>query len=424
MITAAVSDPAPVAGGILDTLLPALPASIVWVLALAFTGHTIWCFRQERTRQRAIDHFASPVAGATFALLALVAGTVSQFYPEKITAAVPLTYADRSPISAALAFWITVFLMAVLGVAHYAAAGRQRVHEVATLQDESRELRRHTTKLVETLRTLPPESFLRDYPALCADMLAGYTRGVRSLDPDELRGAIRGALRSTALMAHAFSRRGSASQYRATVMRYRDATAVGGVASWSPDQRVLYPSGFEPSVLRGALDFVPTLSTRATSERAEELEGALPVRIAIPEPPRDQRVGTAPDGRLRVVPGAAVAYLLGRPFMVADTRSIRPAEGEYDLPEAVMAALDGYFREGAGAAVRSFVSLPLHAEPGGMAGERLGVLTIELEDTHVFDGDDGRVEQFALAIAPVYFVIGWLLTLLAEAEPQGSCAAP
>jgi hypothetical protein len=44
------------------------------------------------------------------------------------------------------------------------------------------------------------------------------------------------------------------------------------------------------------------------------------------------------------------------------------------------------------------------------------VLNVEFEDVHIFDNKAETVEQFALAIAPVHFVIVWLLTLLEDVE--------
>lgn len=405
------------AGG--SGLLPWLPAGVAWLMTIAIIAYMLWQFRAEKSRQRTIDRFASPLVGALFALLALMAGTISQFYPGEITSAIPLAWAEKSPVSAALGFWISVVLMAALGIAYYAATGRQRVQEMAILQNESRDLRTHTEKLIATLRTLPPEGFMRDYPELCAAMLASFALALQEGDekakPDRYREAIRVALRTAALMAHKFSRRGDAAMYRANVMRMRDADSLGPVSSWSAEDRVLYPDGFEPAVIEGALVFEPTLATRASSEAAEALGGA-PLRIAIPDPHRDSREGAAAEGKLRVVPGSAVAFLLGRPFIVDDTLDMRSHTAELcDLPEAVLNASDAYFRAGGpGHPVRSFVALPLFAEPGRMKGERRGVLNVEFEEPNIFNNDPVTVENFALAIAPVHFVIVLLLLLLDE----------
>jgi hypothetical protein len=199
-------------------------------------------------------------------------------------------------------------------------------------------------------------------------MLAAYTRAVATPSPELIREGIRIALQTAALMAHRFGRRGAIGRYRANLMRFRHVSTLGPVSSWEAADRELYPAGFEPAVIRGALVFDPELATRASSERAEPLDGAQPLRIAIPDPPRDLRAGSAKEGRLRVLPGSAVAFLLGKPFIAHNTLDIRPAQEEYDLPEAVISAAETYFRAGDGRDVRSFVSLPLFIEPGRMEG--------------------------------------------------------
>lgn len=44
------------------------------------------------------------------------------------------------------------------------------------------------------------------------------------------------------------------------------------------------------------------------------------------------------------------------------------------------------------------------------------MLNVEFEDTNIFNTDESTVRQFALAIAPVHFVIVLLLVLLDETE--------
>ena len=56
-----------------------------------------------------------------------------------------------------------------------------------------------------------------------------------------------------------------------------------------------------------------------------------------------------------------VVYLTGKPYFAPDTRAMR--SDAYAIDEAVMASCVEYFQKGAGKAVRSFVSLPLFANP-------------------------------------------------------------
>jgi hypothetical protein len=200
-------------------------------------------------------------------------------------------------------------------------------------------------------------------------------------------------------------------------MRFQGAAVLGPLEQWSNEERSLYPSGFEPPVIAGALVYEPMLATRASSEEAQPLDGVGPLRIVIPEPPRDMREDAAAEGRLRVLPGSAVAFLLGKPFIAHNTLEIRPSRETFDIPEAVIKAAEAYFRSGDGRQVRSFVSLPLFMEPGRMEGQTIGVLNVEFEETGIFDNKEQTVANFALAIAPVHFVIVWLLTLLDELGP-------
>jgi hypothetical protein len=399
-------------------LLPAgvrsmLVSTLVWAALAGTLAYLAWRYRSgsEDLRRRIVDRCASPLAGALFALLAVVAGTVSQFYPAKITAAVPLLYAERLPIPAALGFWVSVVLMFAVGLAYYGASGTQRAREVATLQQ-------HTSELVDTLRTLPPEGFLRSYPSLCADMLAEYTRTVRAPSPEALRQAIRSALRTAASMAHYFNREGTTEDYGAAALRFLPADSLRPVSEWSVPERAFYPLGFAPEMLAGALIFDPALATRASSEGADPLAGD-PLRIIIPEPARDHHNGRSPEGPLRVLPGSAVAYLLRRPYLVRDTLDLYPSPGEFTLPEAVIRAADAHYRRGPGSRMRSFVSIPLFAEPAAMQGPVIGTLDVECRRPGIFAGTDS-VEQFAYMVAPVCFAVAFLLTLLHASDADSA----
>lgn len=156
------------------------------------------------------------------------------------------------------------------------------------------------------------------------------------------------------------------------------------------------------------------------ADKDEPVPGLLPIRIVIPDPPRDSPVGSHAEGRLRLVPGGALAYYLARPYNAKDTWKIREsAEAEaLGLSEAVLAETERYFRHGSGKAVRSFVSLPLYESPGEMNGARVGVLNVESSEPAIFGGDDEKVRQFALAIAPVHFVIVSLLANLGESPEE------
>jgi hypothetical protein len=382
---------------------------LVWVLVGIAIAYWLLQFRRTSRRARTIQRFASPVSGSLFALLALIAGAISQFYPDPIKRALPLRLLGDSPPYAALGFGVSVVLMLFLGIAYYAATGHQREEEV-------RQLQTHTSELLSALRTLPPEGFMRDFPRLCASMLASYSEAlVKESSPEELRQAIRIALRTAAIMAQRFDPARTDARYSVNVMRFRSADELGPMHEWSAESRTLYPPGFEYPRIRGALVLDTELATYADSEKAEAIPGLKAIHIAIPEPPLDSvRPGEA-LGRLRLLPGAAETYLLGNPYFAPDTLAMRTERASYAIDEAVIASADSYFRNGAGKAVRSFVSLPLYADPGVMSGERIGTLNVESSMPKIFRGDPDTVTQFALALAPVHYVVRMLSVKLDEA---------
>jgi hypothetical protein len=378
-------------------------AAVSWaVLGLAVILTLVLYQRSRAKREWILEKSGSAAMGVAFAVVVLVAGTVSQFYPEEIKAVFPLTLASRSPFSASLTFWLSIGVMVVLGGAYYHAQTHQRRQDL-----------KHTADLVNTLRKMPPENFMRDFPKSCSAMMAQYTAAI--LDPTDakIRHAIRVALFTAAEMAKTFDRGAPGEVYGANVLRFQ--RELPAPEDWSEDARLLYPEGFLPPQIVGALVLDPSLSTRSDSPDAGPVAGLKPIHLVIPYPPTDERRADEPAARLRMLPGAATAYHLGVPFQAPDTADLRSTLGSmFDLSEALISRTEDYFRNGPGRGVRSFVSLPLFAEPGEMKGERIGVLNVESSETLIFNGDRERVEQFYLAIAPVHFAIRMLLAHLEE----------
>ena len=360
-------------------------------------------------RPKAIQFFASAFMGSAFAMCALIAGAVSQFYSDPIKRGFPL-HAFGNPERAALVFWVFVFLTAATGIAYYAASGHMRDAEVKSLQS-------HTSELVETLRTQPPEGFMRVYGRLCASMMKTYTAALADPSPDGLRHGIRVALYTAAELAKVFDRGEPGETYSANVMAYRSVAELGDPAAWSEEQLTLYPPGFRPAKILGALVLDPLLTTSSESRKAEPVPGMKAIRIAIPDPVEDTRREGEHTGRLRMLPGGAAALHLGAPFHVPDARYMRETmRSLFSLEEALISCSEHYFRTGEGRSVRSFVSLPLFEDPGDMKGPRVGVLNVESSDRDIFEGNESRIEQFYLALAPVRYVLWVLLGALDPSE--------
>lgn len=375
----------------------------IWIVViglLAFIAVQYHGKNREQTTQR----MASPAMGMAFAVLALLAGTISQFYPDPIKQVFPLVHLHKPAAWAGHAFWITVVLTAATGMFYYAATGRERRKEVESLREE-------TAAVVDTIRTLPPEGFMRDFPRLCSTMMAAYAQAIVEGTPEAIRDAIRIALRTAAEMANAFDHGDGNERYSANVMRYYDRADLPPTTEWTDDDWHLYPRGYRPDPILGALVLDPHLASFADTN--EPVAGMHPIRIVIPDPPRDAPAGNEAEGDLRMLPGSAVAFHLGTAYLATDTWSIRTPNGSpLRLEEALMQSAEAYFRDGAGRSVRSFVSLPLFVSPAEMAGERIGILNVESSEPRIFGGDRDRVRNFHLAIAPVHFVIVSLLALL------------
>jgi hypothetical protein len=180
----------------------------------------------------------------------------------------------------------------------------------------------------------------------------------------------------------------------------------------------LYPHGFRPAHILGALVLDPLLSTSSKSHKADPVAGLKQIRIILPDPVQDATREGEHDGRLRMLPGGAAALHLGTPFHVPDARYMRETmRNMFSIEEAVISRSEEYFRSGDGQKVRSFVSLPLFQEPGETKGPRSGVLNVESSERNIFEGDESRIEQFYLALAPVRFV----LQVLSAALDPGEC---
>jgi hypothetical protein len=373
----------------------------LWILVALFLLASIVSFALPRFRPKGTALFASAPAGALFALLLLFAGAVSQFYSTEIKDASPLAGLSGADIWAPHAFWVSVVLTVIFGTAHYSAGGRLRTNDVRTIKE-------HTGELVEQLRTQPPARFMREYGRLCDLMMKAYTDAITSQSPEKCRVAVGSALYAAAELARIADRGEADEVYSANVMHYRAASELSPVHEWTPEERSLYPEGFLPARIRGALLLDPLLST-STLLKGSPVAALREIRIVLPDPPSDRVQLAERAGRYRMLPGAAAALHLGGFFHVPDTRNMRETmKDAFRIEEAVIARSEEYFREGEGRGVLSLVSMPLFKSAGSSRGPRIAVLNIESARGNIFDGRKDRMEQFGLALAPVRFVL-WMM---------------
>lgn len=245
-------------------------------------------------------------------------------------------------------------------------------------------------------------------------MLAPFSVALMSRDPTSIEEAIRYALRAAALMASRFGRTPSSVIYSANAMRFYTSDRLGAIETWSEQELRLYPEGHRGDRICGALVFDPRESTSSSSARAHPLEGMGPLRIIIPDPPRDRSPDGTREGNLRVLPGCATAFIRGGPFIATDTWNMRSYREGHFVAEEVLSASDRYLRTTANG-VRSFVSIPVKGP--GKEDVTVGVLNVEMTEPNIFGGDERTVRNFARAIAPVLFVIEMLWKLADESRP-------
>lgn len=201
-------------------------------------------------------------------------------------------------------------------------------------------------------------------------------------------------------------------------MRFVPASAMDSSEAWKESDALLYPDGHFPTQVRGALVLDPALSTRAESEKAEPMDLAR-FSLIIPDPSRDKPVPGAVEGALRVLPGAATAYVLGTPYHAVDTWNFRPEINKhYRLDEAVISSNEQYFSTGPGKEIRSFVSIPVFGLPAGAEGADasppavVAVLNINSSEPGIFNADYETVGNLTLATAPFQYVLSILLAQL------------
>lgn len=385
-----------------------------------------WLYRHPQHGTHARRLYSSALSASLIASFALFAGAVLEFKSTEVLTSRPLSYAAGSPVPAAVVFWVIVALLVALGYAYYRAtnqqreeweadqreADRERATQIREARDTTLASRDHTSRLIEHLRTLPPERFLQDFPRSCRSLMASYTEAIVEDAEDASRRAIRTALLTVSGMARAFDRGDRGEVFSANVMRYHSEDDLP-LATWSEEDWSLYPKGFRPDVIEGSLILDPELSSYA--EGGEPVPGLAPIRLVIPHPRRNAGDAAPEVGKLRVLPGAALAFVLGIPYTTTDTLKIRESVAGEDLAldEALIARTEWYFQNGPGRSIRSFVSIPLRT-----ADSCVGVLNVESSQPEIFGGNEERVRQFALAIAPVHFVIEALLANLESPEPS------
>jgi len=358
---------------------------------------------------------ASPIAGAGIVLLGLLAGLVVDAHSSSFTGAPILRHLKDDAPATLIVFLLLAGGALLLASAYYRAADRIRKREIDDLVQKSDELAR-------TLRTLPPESFLSTFADFCAGALEAYEVALAKHNPEVTRQCIRLLLRTLAKAAQLFSRGKASDKFSAHVLVFCE-DASWQPRTWATKERSLYPPNHLPEKLRGALVLDPDLTTSASSETAAPNDVKALV-IPIPNGSLDAPTRRQPAGGLRVLPGAATAFVTNAFQIYPDTHRLGEIiESLHSLDAAVADECVLYFTKGRGRGIRSFVSFPLH-NPDSPEGEPIGVLNIDCGVPEIFGSEArGSVANFRAAVAPILVVLERLLTMHGVLEgPHSPCS--
>lgn len=318
----------------------------------------------------------SPYFAALTAAAAAVVGVVGSVYQNEIAGAFPLV--PLGPFGGwswrAFVFWISLGLLAWLVFLRQIADDDVRNRLVDTTGSAEAISRR-----IETfVQTLPPAGFQAQLTALVLKsnewISKGMPRELRSdLPPSELIPVIRALLHGLASLALAYDGNplvdGHSALYSANVMVFvpndhaQDLTLK------------FHPPEHDRTALKGALLLRQDLSATSTSHDPDTSVAA----IALPVPQAAEKAG-----RWVALLGGPRAFLTGTVDGYVDTASfVQQCTTRGDFQPSVLAELENYFTDGAGSAVRSFVSrrlefgdesvgvLNLHANRQDLLGPRL-----------------------------------------------------
>lgn len=259
--------------------------------------------------------FGSAIVGALAAMIILLAGTWAGLHSADFRTSGLVSWVEALAFTPGQIFVVLVVIAVIMIGGHYHAAELERKAGIDELKARS-----HT--LAETLRTLPPESFLSVYPEVYATAIEGYEGSIRFDTAESARRAVRLILRSISYLAESFDRPITPRTYSAAAFLYCREKQLGGLRDWPENVDWIYQPKFLPRNFSGGLVLDPRLSTTSHSDRAEPMSVA-PVILPIAEPDRDHPTASMPLGRLRVLPGAATAFVTQQLQIYADTHQIR-----------------------------------------------------------------------------------------------------
>ena len=346
-----------------------------------------------------------PLLAVVLSLFAIVIGLFGSAYQDKVVAAFPFRWQGPwgPPAGPVVAFW---FALLGLGLGLYA---RQRADDAArdALQAATRRIDDATRHIQTSVQTLPPRSFLGELADTVVSNRAVVYKTLHQPETkptaNELSAIARKMLHALAKLAYAYDHEprsaGEPVVYTANVM---DVIAPALIADWTAVAfHDVQRTGEVGALLRLRTDLEATAHTVPSPDRVPV---AAKLLLSVPA------VSPKNGGKLLPLPGAPISYQAGETTGHDDATTLGElCRSEQDYGQGVADQLDAYFRAGAGAAIRSFISTPLD-----LPVRRVGVMNIHANATCVLAGE--RRYIFRALVAPMLIDLAEVVSALLAAE--------
>jgi hypothetical protein len=294
-----------------------------------------------------------------------------------------------------VAFWGTALGAAILFFVGQRASDQQ-------LDQRRKDLER-------LIRSLPPSDFLftfKDIYNRCDNALAQVLmapQGARTRAV--VQETIRVILNGVATLAQKFDAESPVVVYAANVMHFIPASSLGPAQAEEILKRLIFNEvDREIAALQGVLDLDVELSTTTDTDKSERDSALIPMALPIPK-----QLWSSDGKRLRVLPGAPLAFCQGQLDGYEDTLRLGDWCRKEEISETVAQQVDRYFGGDTGKRVRSFISLPLRALDNNET--IVGVMNIHRNKPGLLSGK-APAEQFEPLVGPFQAMVVHLLEIL------------
>jgi hypothetical protein len=341
---------------------------------------------------RSPGYAAAYAAVVTF--LSLFAGLLGALYPDEVKAAFPFYWGPGTVSWHAVAFWSSALGAAVLFFAGQRASD-ERLDERAQYFEQ-------------LIRSLPPSDFLFTFKEIYKRCNNAFVQVLiapqASRTQAVVQQAIRVILNGVATLAQRFDAESPDVTYGANVMRFRAALSLDAVQADDVRKHLIFNEiDREVAALRGILDLDVELSTTTETDSLER--DARLNHIILPVP---KEVWSKDGKRLRVLPGAPLAFCLGVLDGYEDTLLLGDWCRKQEISETVAQEVDRYFSD-VRRQVRSFISLPLRASDDNQT--IVGVMNVHRNKPGLLNAK-APAEQFEPLVGPFQAMVAHLLRFL------------